>query len=130
MWNTTGPDSNRNAPPGVVPDYNHPEDVYWTLNVVIISICVVLITGFLAARVHVKRTINRKILTEDCESLAEINCGTFLTRFTDTCGIAYVRSSLDQTQNSGADGAQVLIMLYCVTVFMSMCKHPSRFPQC
>ncbi|KAF5695951.1 hypothetical protein FGLOB1_13902 [Fusarium globosum] len=27
------PDSNRNAPPGVVPDYNSPEDVYWTLNI-------------------------------------------------------------------------------------------------
>ncbi|KAF5628715.1 hypothetical protein F25303_10348 [Fusarium sp. NRRL 25303] len=27
------PDSNRNAPPGVVPDYNNPEDVYWTLNI-------------------------------------------------------------------------------------------------
>ncbi|KAF5558422.1 integral membrane protein [Fusarium mexicanum] len=33
MWNATGPDSNRNAPPGVVPDYNNPEDVYWTLNI-------------------------------------------------------------------------------------------------
>ncbi|KAF4971533.1 hypothetical protein FZEAL_9817 [Fusarium zealandicum] len=65
MWNSTGPDSNRNAPPGAVPDFDNPEDVYWTLNVVLTSICIVFTTAFFAVRIYVKRTINRKILTED-----------------------------------------------------------------
>ncbi|KAF4999851.1 hypothetical protein FDECE_11382 [Fusarium decemcellulare] len=65
MWNATGPDSNRNAPPGVVPDYDNPEDVYWTLNVVMMAICVSFVAGFFFVRVYVKCTINRKLLTED-----------------------------------------------------------------
>ncbi|RGP77298.1 hypothetical protein FLONG3_4596 [Fusarium longipes] len=67
MWNATGPDSNRNAPPGVVPDYNNPEDVYWTLNIVMTVICVVFVTVFFLVRVYVKRTINRNIGVEDCQ---------------------------------------------------------------
>ncbi|CEF84523.1 hypothetical protein FGSG_13487 [Fusarium graminearum PH-1] len=66
MWNATGPDSNRNAPPGVVPDYNHPEDVYWTLNIVLAVICVFFTTTFFLVRVYVKRTISRNIGVEDC----------------------------------------------------------------
>lgn len=68
MWNATGPDSNRNAPPGVVPDYNHPEDVYWTLNIVLAVICVFFTTTFFLVRVYVKRTISRNIGVEDCMS--------------------------------------------------------------
>ncbi|KAF4472497.1 integral membrane [Fusarium albosuccineum] len=65
MWNATGPDSNRNAPPGVVPDYDNPEDVYWTLNVVMMAICVSFVAAFFFVRIYVKCTINRKLLTED-----------------------------------------------------------------
>ncbi|KAL6362431.1 hypothetical protein LRP88_03713 [Fusarium phalaenopsidis] len=65
MFNATGPDSNRNAPPGVVPDFDHPEDVFWTLNVVMASICISFVVVFYAIRVFVKRTITHKILTED-----------------------------------------------------------------
>jgi hypothetical protein len=66
MWNATGPDSNRNAPPGVVPDYSNPEDVYWTLNIALTVICVSFVTVFFLVRVYVKRTINRNIAVEDC----------------------------------------------------------------
>ncbi|KAM5378199.1 hypothetical protein ACJA88_005933 [Fusarium oxysporum] len=45
------PDSNRNAPPGVVPDYKNPEDVYWTLNIVLTTICVFFITLFFIGRI-------------------------------------------------------------------------------
>ncbi|KAM5344694.1 hypothetical protein ACJ41O_010556 [Fusarium nematophilum] len=73
MWNSTGPDSNRNAPPGVVPDFEHPEDVYWTLNVVIQAVCAFFVTVFFIIRIYVKRAISRKILTEDY-----------------TCAVAYI----------------------------------------
>ena len=66
-WNATGPDSNRNAPPGVVADYDHPEDVYWTVNIVIAVICVVFTAVFFFIRMYVKRTIHRKLVTEDCK---------------------------------------------------------------
>ncbi|KAF5707079.1 integral membrane protein [Fusarium mundagurra] len=59
------PDSNRNAPPGVVPDYNNPEDVYWTLNIVLTTICVFFITLFFAVRIYVKGTISRNFGLED-----------------------------------------------------------------
>ncbi|KAH7243709.1 uncharacterized protein BKA55DRAFT_596070 [Fusarium redolens] len=65
MWNATGPDSNRNAPPGVVADYNNPEDVYWTLNIVLTAICVFFITLLFIIRVYVKRTISRNSGLED-----------------------------------------------------------------
>lgn len=67
MFNATGPDSNRNAPPGVVPDFDNPEDVFWTLNVVMISICVSFVVIFYGIRLYVKRTITHKILKEDCK---------------------------------------------------------------
>lgn len=66
MWNATGPDSNRNAPPGIVPDYNHPEDVFWTLNIVLAVICAFFTAVFFFIRVYVKRTIHRHIGVEDC----------------------------------------------------------------
>jgi hypothetical protein len=66
MWNATGPDSNRNAPPGIVPDYNNPEDVFWTLNIVLAVICAFFTTVFFFIRVYVKRTIHRHIGVEDC----------------------------------------------------------------
>ncbi|KAF5562586.1 Clock-controlled 8 [Fusarium phyllophilum] len=59
------PDSNRNAPPGVVPDYNNPEDGYWTLNIVLTTICVFFITLFFIVRVYVKGTISRNFGVED-----------------------------------------------------------------
>ncbi|XEU94807.1 hypothetical protein FSHL1_000091 [Fusarium sambucinum] len=74
MWNATGPDSNRNAPPGVVPDYNHPEDVYWTLNIVLTVICVFFVTVFFLVRVYVKRTINRNIGVEDWTCIVAFFC--------------------------------------------------------
>ncbi|RSL86735.1 hypothetical protein CEP51_002626 [Fusarium floridanum] len=67
MFNATGPDSNRNAPPGAVPDFDNPEDVFYTLNVAMISICVSFVVIFYGIRVFVKRTITHKILTEDCK---------------------------------------------------------------
>ncbi|KAF5026441.1 hypothetical protein F66182_1474 [Fusarium sp. NRRL 66182] len=65
MWNATGPDTNRNAPPGVVPDYDNPRDVCWTVNVAMMTICVVFVAVFFFIRVFVKLTINRKMLLED-----------------------------------------------------------------
>ncbi|KAH7262935.1 integral membrane protein [Fusarium tricinctum] len=65
MWNATGPDSNRKAPAGVTPDYNNPEDVYWTLNIVIAVLCVFFTSVFFFVRVYVKRTISRNIGIED-----------------------------------------------------------------
>ncbi|KAH6980358.1 hypothetical protein EDB82DRAFT_282232 [Fusarium venenatum] len=88
MWNATGPDSNRNAPPGVVPDYNHPEDVYWTLNIVLTVICVFFVTAFFLVRVYVKRTINRNIGVEDCTY--KVCMMTKLT-IVGTCLVAFVR---------------------------------------
>ncbi|SCV53949.1 related to integral membrane protein [Fusarium fujikuroi] len=70
MWNATGPDSNRNAPPGVVPDYNNPEDVYWTLNIVLTTICVFSITLFFIVRIYVKGTISRNFGLEDWTCVA------------------------------------------------------------
>lgn len=70
MWNATGPDSNRNAPPGVVPDYKDPEDVYWTLNIVLTTICVFFITLFFIVRIFVKRTISRNFGLEDWTCIA------------------------------------------------------------
>jgi hypothetical protein len=72
MWNATGPDSNRNAPPGVVADYNNPEDVYWTLNIVLMIICVFFITLLFVIRVYVKRTISRNFGLEDCMSISDV----------------------------------------------------------
>ncbi|KAI6767569.1 hypothetical protein HG530_005578 [Fusarium avenaceum] len=69
MWNATGPDSNRKAPAGVTPDYNNPEDVYWTLNIVITVLCVFFTSVFFFVRVYVKRTISRNIGIEDLTSL-------------------------------------------------------------
>lgn len=68
MWNATGPDSNRKAPAGVTPDYNNPEDVYWTLSIVITVLCVFFTSVFFFVRVYVKRTISRNIGIEDCMS--------------------------------------------------------------
>lgn len=70
MWNATGPDSNRNAPPGVVPDYNSPEDVYWTLNIALTTICVFFITLFFIVRIYVKGTISRNFGLEDWTCIA------------------------------------------------------------
>lgn len=70
MWNATGPDSNRNAPPGVVPDYMNPEDVYWTLNIVLTTICVFFVTLFFIVRIYVKRTISRNFGLEDWTCIA------------------------------------------------------------
>lgn len=67
MFNATGPDSNRNAPPGAVPDFDHPEDVFYTLNVAMVSICVSFVIVFYGIRLYVKRTITHKLLTEDCK---------------------------------------------------------------
>ncbi|KAL2681293.1 hypothetical protein Neosp_008904 [[Neocosmospora] mangrovei] len=65
MFNATGPDSNRNAPPGAVPDFDNPEDVFYTLNVAMTSICVSFVVIFFGIRIYVKRTITHKLLTED-----------------------------------------------------------------
>ncbi|KAH6969372.1 hypothetical protein DER45DRAFT_608087 [Fusarium avenaceum] len=70
MWNATGPDSNRKAPAGVTPDYNNPEDVYWTLNIVITVLCVFFTSVFFFIRVYVKRTISRNIGIEDWTCIA------------------------------------------------------------
>lgn len=67
MWNSTGPDSNRDPPPGVTPNYDNPTDVNWTANIAVMAVCDVLVTLFFLIRVYVKSTINRKILVEDCE---------------------------------------------------------------
>ncbi|KPM41738.1 hypothetical protein AK830_g4853 [Neonectria ditissima] len=65
MWNSTGPDSNRSPPPGVVPDFNNPEDVVWTINVVVMAIRDALVTAFFIIRIYAKISINPKILLED-----------------------------------------------------------------
>lgn len=67
MWNATGPDTNRNGPLGVVPNFEHPKDVYWTLNVVMTSISVGFVTIFFFIRLLAKSTTGRKFLKEDCE---------------------------------------------------------------
>lgn len=73
MWNATGPDSNRDPPPGVTPNYENPTDVNRTANIVVIALCDLFITVFFIIRIYVKSTINRRIMTEDW-----------------TCAIAYV----------------------------------------
>ncbi|KAK7428397.1 hypothetical protein QQZ08_005016 [Neonectria magnoliae] len=65
MWNSTGPDSNRSPPPGVVPDFDNPEDVAWTINVVMMAVCDALVTAFFIIRIYAKISINPKILVED-----------------------------------------------------------------
>lgn len=122
MWNATGPDSNRNVPPGVVPDFNHPEDVYWTLNIVITVISVVLTTVFFCIRIYAKRTIHRRFVTEDCEHSNHYDMyGRKLTwSLAGTCIVAYVSNSTKRDRYSLLRLVmQVLITLYCFTILMS-----------
>lgn len=121
MWNATGPDSNRNVPPGVVPDFDHPEDVYWTLNIVITVICIAFTTVFFCIRLYAKRTIHRRFVTEDCEYNNHRHIGKKLTWSTGRdlhrciCKQFETRDRVPLTRFI----IQILIMIYCFTILMS-----------
>lgn len=56
-------------PPGVTPNFENPEDVLYTINLVSQILSMVIITVFLALRVYVKMRVAPPFLLDDCESL-------------------------------------------------------------
>lgn len=53
-------------PPGVTPDFDNPQDVKWTLNVAVLTVCNVLVTVCFLLRCYVKLFVTRHILVADC----------------------------------------------------------------
>ncbi|TQN66242.1 hypothetical protein CSHISOI_09198 [Colletotrichum shisoi] len=52
-------------PPGVTPDFDHPRDIYWTLNVAVLIACNVLATVSFFLRCYVRLFVHRRILVAD-----------------------------------------------------------------
>lgn len=55
-------------PPGVVPDFEHPEDIFWTVNIVSQTVAMVTITVFFSLRVFTKTFIAPPFCREDCKT--------------------------------------------------------------
>jgi hypothetical protein len=57
------------APPpaGVTPNFEHPQDVLHTVNLVSNVLCIAVVTPFVLVRVYIKTRIVRSFNTEDCK---------------------------------------------------------------
>lgn len=54
-------------PEGVMPDFDHPKDAGWKLNIIVLAICNALVTIFFLLRCYVKIFVNRRINLADCK---------------------------------------------------------------
>ncbi|GJD04055.1 Integral membrane protein [Colletotrichum higginsianum IMI 349063] len=52
-------------PPGETPNFDHPQDIYWTLNVAVLIVCNVLATVSFCLRCYVRLFVHRRILVAD-----------------------------------------------------------------
>lgn len=80
-------------PPGMVPNFAHPKDVYHTVDILVQGLSLVIMTAFFAIRVYVKMVIKRgETLLEDCTlidtALALLCCTNLMIGF---CGASWVR---------------------------------------
>lgn len=90
-------------PPGVIPNFAHPKDVYHTIDIFVTGFCLFVMTIFFAIRVYVKMVVKRgETLLEDCTLPWIRSCAAvlyLLTFNTGFYGASWVRLYHAQSEN-------------------------------
>lgn len=65
-------------PPGMVPNFAHPKDVYHTVDILVQGLSLVIMTGFFAIRVYVKMIVKRgETVLEDCKLMSAADASVY-----------------------------------------------------